>query len=70
LINNSTTARIANESKANQMLQSGQNNKSAAPTIINNANVKTANNTSNSTTSSTSYIGNPDQAFAMSAGSF
>ena len=41
-----------------------------APTIINNANVKTANNTSNSTTSSTSYIGNPDQAFAMSAGSF
>jgi hypothetical protein len=41
-----------------------------APTIINNANVKTANNTSNSTTSSTSYIGNPDQTIAMSAGSY
>ena len=42
----------------------------SAPTIVNAPTIKSSTNTSNSNTSSTSFIGNPDQAFAMSAGSY
>ena len=41
-----------------------------AATVVNAPTIKSSTNTSNSTTSSTSYIGNPDQTIAMSAGSY
>ena len=41
-----------------------------AATVVNAPTIKSSTNTSNSNTSSTSFIGNPDQAFAMSAGSY
>ena len=42
----------------------------SAPTIVNAPTIKSSTNTSNSNTSSTSFIGNPDQTIAMSAGSY
>ena len=42
----------------------------STPTIVNAPTIKSSTNTSNSTTSSTSYIGNPDQTITMSAGSY
>jgi len=41
-----------------------------AATVVNAPTIKSSTNTSNSNTSSTSFIGNPDQTIAMSAGSY
>ena len=62
------------EEQLNQMNKSAiaksMGGDASAPTIVNAPTIKSSTNTSNSNTSSTSFIGNPDQAFAMSAGSY
>ena len=53
---------IKNEQQTNQMMKSavGRGGGGGAPTIINAPNVKTSTNTSNSTTSATSFVGQTD----------
>jgi hypothetical protein len=60
---------IKNEQQTNQMMQSAANrgNSGGAPTIINAPNVKTSTNTSNSTTSATSFVGQPDPIIRAAA---
>jgi len=70
LVNTSTTARIANESKANQINASGSGGAGGGTTVVNAPTVKSSTNTSNSTTSSTSFVGNQDPIFAAAANSF
>jgi len=62
---------IVSAEKTAKMMGSGNMNRgNSSPTIVNAPTIKSSTNTSNSNTSSTSFIGNPDQAFAMSAGSY
>ena len=62
---------IVSAEKTAKMMGSGNMNRgNSSPTIVNAPTIKSSTNTSNSTTSSTSYIGNPDQTIAMSAGSY
>jgi len=60
---------IKNEQQTNQMMKSavGRGGGAEAPTIINAPNVKTSTNTSNSTTSATSFVGQPDPIIRAAA---
>ena len=60
LVNTSTTARIANESKANQINASGSGGAGGGTAVAIAPTIKTNNNTSNQNISTSSSAGNPD----------